>query len=123
MKEGEVEHKDLVSAWISTRLMIAWIATAVVVAATVVSLKVVDATKPKYLPGKVRVDTLRIYDSVTVIARAKDTVRIIEQTVGLLTEQRIAALICFNRHYGDKRDEFRYNDYGMIFCPKTPDKK
>ncbi len=61
------------------------------------------------------------YDTVTVIARARDTVRITEIKVGPLTSRRLARLVCGpNLTYGDQRDAFGYNALGMVFCPHKP---
>lgn len=125
MKESEAN--ELASLWITRRLTVAWVLTALIVAATVVSLKGMSATTPKQLPGKVRVDTLRIITTVydTVISKAPDTVRIIEHTVGPLTEQRLVRLVCGTKEYGDltygdDRDVFGFNLMGMVFCPRKP---
>jgi hypothetical protein len=120
------DAKELVSVYLLTRLMILLGVISFVIAATTLSLKWMSVTL-KSPPPQVRVDTLRsvVYDSTTVIARAKDTVRVVELQVGPLTEQRLAWLICggAGRAYGDKRDLFQYNLYGMIFCPKDPPKE
>lgn len=76
-------------------------------------------------PVRVRVDTVRVvttvltYDTVTVVSRARDTVRVTELRVGPLTQQRLARLMCpESMIYGDARDTFNYNAWHMIFCPR-----
>ena len=70
------------------------------------------------------VDTVRVvttvYDTVTVTSRAADTVRVVIKQVGPLTEQDVVRLVCGHQGftYGDKRDRFGFNTYGMVFCPK-----
>lgn len=90
-----------------------------IIGVTLLGLRWIDVAV-KRPPALVRVDTVHsvVYDTVTVIARAKDTVRIIEQHVGPLTEQRLARVICgTERSYGDDRDRFAFNAFGMVFCP------
>lgn len=116
-------HLPFRRPWTATEaLAIAWISTVVLIAATLLGFKWIGTQSPPPPPVQVRVDTVRsvVYDTVTVIARARDTVRIVEQQVGPLTEERVARLICGSqkRIYGDKRDVFGFNQLGMIFCPK-----
>ena len=72
---------------------------------------------------RVRVDTLRIetttHDSVTVISRAADTIRVMVKEVGPLTEKDLVDLICSSGWVKKDRngDEFEFNGYGMVFCP------
>jgi hypothetical protein len=119
------EAKALVTAWAITRFAIVWIVTSIIVAGTVLSLRWMNVTL-KSPPPRVQVDTVRsiVYDSVIVISRAKDTVRVVEEHVGPLTEQRLARLVCGSeRTYGDERDLFAYNYLGMVFCPNDGKKK
>lgn len=105
----------------------ACVAVAAVIAFTVLGYHWMSVTLKAPPPViHVRSDTvvIRQYDTVTVIARAKDTVRVVEQHVGPLTEQRVAQLICGKTQtYGDERDRFGFNALGMVFCPKDFDGK
>ena len=74
----------------------------------------------------VHVDTLRVEthanDTVTIVSRARDTVRVIVRGVGPLTSQELTRLVCGEQlTYGDARDAFRFNVFGMVFCPRTPE--
>ena len=95
---------------------------AVVLALMLIALKAISVVGPRLVPQSIKADTVysvkTVYDSVTVVSRAADTIRIRIKDAGPLTEQDLARLICGKaRTYGDKRDEFSFNAYGMIFCP------
>lgn len=109
----------------STKVMwvsVTWIVTVAIASRAILASRYMTLTL-KGPPPQVRVDTVRsvVYDTVIVISRAKDTVRIIERTVGPLTEQRLARLICgpLSGIYGDERDHFNANTLGMIVCPRN----
>ena len=95
-----------------------------IIAATIIASKWIDVGVKRPEPT-VHVDTLRVvttvYDTVTVVSRAADTVRIMVKNVGPLTEKDLVGLICgSDRSFGDVRDEFKFNAYGMVFCPADP---
>lgn len=97
---------------------------AIIVAVTVLLVKIIDVAVPRPTQrGTAHPDTIyavkTIYDSVTVISRAADTIKIRIKDVGPLTEQDVVRIVCGQkRSYGDKRDEFDFNVYGMVFCPR-----
>jgi hypothetical protein len=99
--------------WIA--LAAAWISTVILTAATVLGMQYMNVTlKPNI---KVRVDTVRSvkYDTVTVISRAADTVRITTTNVGPLTEARLVSLICGKKY--DAKDVFDTNPaLGFVIC-------
>lgn len=94
----------------------AWIMTVLVAAGTTLGVKYMNVTL-KSPPPHVRVDTVHsvVYDTVTVVSRAKDTVRVMEYKVGPLTEKRLVQLICGN--FAKNGDYFSFNAYHMVFCP------
>ncbi len=97
-----------------------------IIALTLLLLKVIAVAGPRVWPAPARVDTVRVettvYDTVTVISRAADTVRIRIKDIGPLTVQDLVRIICGRElSYGDNRDDFRSNAYGMIFCPRGND--
>src|SRR3954471_18211985 len=95
-------YEAIVVAWLTTRLAVIWIATAVLAAATVFATScAVGAFKHPPTPRPQVIRTV-VYD--TVISRAKDTVRVIEEHVGPLTEQRLVRIMCGDTmDYGDDR--------------------
>lgn len=98
---------------------------AIILALMLICLKGISVAGPLLIPQRMRVDTVysvkTVYDTVTMVSRAADTIRIRIKDAGPLTEQDLARLICGEaRTYGDKRDEFSFNAYGMIFCPADP---
>lgn len=95
---------------------------ALIMAGAALGYKWMDVTLERPAP-QINVDTLRIittvYDTVTVISRAADTVRVRIKEIGPLTERDLVQTICGQEYlYGDKRDSFKFNVYGMVFCPK-----
>lgn len=98
--------------WIS----LAWITTMFVAAGTVLGVKYMNVTL-KSPPPQVRVDTIRsvVYDTVTVISRAKDTVRVTDVKVGPLTQARLVSIVCGKKY--DPKDEFSHNPvFGFVIC-------
>lgn len=70
-----------------------------------------------------RTDTLISVD--TIISRAPDTVRVIINKTGPLTQHMLAQLICGDLSKGEnlagtEKDKFAVNGYGMLFCPEDP---
>lgn len=105
----------------TTERSVTSIAISGIVAATVLGVQWMNITV-KRPPPEVSVDTVYsiTHDTVTVIDRAKDTMRVVVREVGPLTEQLVARMVCRDLVYGDKRDTFGYNALGMVFCPKAP---
>ena len=102
-----------------------WISIAWIAAVTMLGLAFMSISKPP--PElRVRVDTLRVvttvYDTVTVISKAADTVRITVKEVGPLTQADLVRLICSEGWLNDGSGLFNFNAYGMVFCPAKEDK-
>ena len=69
------------------------------------------------------IDTVfvRSVDTVLVVPRAADTVRIIQTDIGPLTNDILAAHLCPPHMRGrdvEGQARFQYNTYGHLFCPK-----
>lgn len=88
-----------------------------VAAATILGVHYMNLSVKRPEP-EIHVDTVYSITHDTVVSRARDTMKIVVREIGPLTEQMIARVICGDKTYGDKRDTFGWNAYGMIFCPK-----
>jgi len=102
---------------------------AVIFALTLIALNAVNVAATRMIPQvPARVDTVRVettiysHDSITVISRAADTVRIYVRQVGRLTQRDLVNLICSEKWLNDGSGEFAFNGYGMVFCPKSETK-
>src|SRR3990172_11411015 len=94
----------------------------IIIAILVLAVKAIDMAEHHFLVPQVRTDTVHVMTTVydTVVSRAVDTVSIVVKQVGPLTERDVVQLVCGGTClvHDDKRDQFKFNAYGMVFCPK-----
>lgn len=102
-----MKHTAMMSISAVTMLLVLWFLSPV---------------KPTIIQSSVTYDTVYsttvIHETVTVISRAADTVRIVTKNGGTLSEQDLVRLVCPKKFtFGDERDVFWYSVAGILFCP------